>query len=84
MKRAAVLAEDVLDCSGRFSIGDSVYVTFRGRDGGQYAIATGIVRCDDTMLRKLTGQPTDARGNSVIVIEEQDLKLLWPSISAID
>ena len=89
-KCAAVLAENVLDCSGRFSAGDRVHVTFRGRDGGQYAIATGLVRCDDTMLRQLMGQPADASNNPVrrddpvIVIQEQDVKLLWPSSSEID
>jgi glutamate 5-kinase len=99
-KCAAVLAENVLDCSGRFSAGDRVHVTFRGRDGGQYAIATGIVRCDDTMLRLLMVQPADARSNPgecadrierdpierdlVVVIREQDLVLLWPSSDVID
>jgi glutamate 5-kinase len=83
-KCAAVLAEYVLDCSGSFSAGDRVCVTFRGRDGGQYAIATGIVRCDDTMLRQLKGHAADACSNPVIVIQEQDVKLLWPSNSEID
>jgi glutamate 5-kinase len=89
-KRAAVLAEYVLDCSGSFRAGDRVCVTFRGLDGGQYAIATGIALCDDATLRQVKGRSADASNNPVerddpiVVIREQDLELLWPSTGGID
>lgn len=87
---AALLAEHVLDCAGNFQIGDRVYVTFRGKDGGQYVIATGIVSCDEEVVRRMRDRWADACGtllqshDSAVVIREQDLKLLWPSKNDID
>lgn len=81
--RAALRVVDVLDCSGSFRCGDNVYVTMRVRDGGQYAIATAIVRMDAPGLLALKGQSVDAQGHpvartdSVVVVLEQDIKLLW-------
>jgi len=89
-KRVAVLAAQVLDCVGDFRTGDRVCVAFRGKDGGQYAVATGIVRCDEAMLRRTKGKSADAHGNPAendgfdVVIREQDLELLWSSTTEID
>jgi len=94
-KCVAVLAEHVLDCAGSFHVGDRVYVSFRGNDGGQGVIATGIVSCDVAMLLQAKGRSADARDNPVeradpvereplVVIREEDLELLWPSTSGID
>jgi glutamate 5-kinase len=89
-KCVAVLAEHVLDCSGNFRVGDQVYVTFRGKDGGQYVIATGVVGCDVEVLRQIMGRWADActtpseNQDSTVVIREQDLKLLWQSKGDID
>jgi len=91
----AVLAAHVVDCTGRFRTGDRVYVSFRGKDGGQYVVATGIVRCDEAVLRRVIGQSPDARSNlvesadpvehdPVVVMQEQDLELLWPPNNGID
>jgi glutamate 5-kinase len=83
-KACAVLrVVDVLDCSGDFRSGDNVYLTMRVRDGGQYAIATGVVRLDATTLQELKGGSVDALGSPVdradclVVILEQDIRLLW-------
>jgi glutamate 5-kinase len=50
---------DVLDCSGNFRSGDTVYLAVRVRDGGQYVVASGVVRLDATALRGLKGHPAD-------------------------
>jgi glutamate 5-kinase len=89
-KCSALLVEHVLDCAGSLRVGDRVYVTFRGKDGGQYVIATGIVGCNEEVLRQLRGRWTHAGSvpgenhDSTVVIREQDLTLLWPSKSEID
>ena len=70
-KCAAVMAADVLDCSGEFVAGDQIYVSFRARDGGQYVVATGIAKCDATALKEAAAEPG-------VVIAEQELELLWP------
>ena len=83
--RAAVHAADVIYCAGGFHAGDPVYVTFRGADGGQYLVATGIVRCDAADLQYEAGEPSravsgtpDERRDDDIVIREADVELLWP------
>ena len=89
-KRVAVLVAHVLDCAGGFRSGDRVCVSFRGRDGGQYAVAMGIVCCDEAVLLERKARPADATRNAVegdgsdVVIREQDLELLWPSASGVD
>jgi glutamate 5-kinase len=81
-KRADVRAADVLDCVGGFQAGDTVYVTFRGVDGGQFVVATGTVRCDESALRGMTarsnGDRVNASDDANIVIRAQDMDLLWP------
>ena len=83
-KRADVRAADVLDCAGGFQAGDTIYVTFRGADGGQYVVATGVVRCDESVLRGMTarsnGDGADEKGDANIVIRAQDMELLWPPL----
>lgn len=85
-QRLSLLAGNVLDCSGSFHAGDRIYVTFRGNDGGQYVIAKGIVRYDETALRQIIDRPVvelekaNANDDSAIVIQEQDIELLWPAI----
>ncbi|HEV2607778.1 MAG TPA: PUA domain-containing protein [Xanthomonadaceae bacterium] len=89
-KCVAVLAACVLDSAGSFRAGDRVYVSFRGKDGGQYVIAKGIVRCDHAVLQQIKGRSADMRSDpaeddeSDVVIREQDLELLWPSAGGID
>lgn len=87
-KCSDVRLADVLDCAGGFRAGDTIYVTFRGVDGGQYVIATGIVRCDEGTLRHMLARarehlPLDDRSNTSfdihVVILERDVKLLWPT-----
>ena len=68
---ATVCAADVLDCAGGFSAGDTVYVTFRAVDGGQFVIATGVIGCDEITLRQ------QMRSTATVVIRETDVKLLW-------
>lgn len=93
-KCGAVLVGHVLDCTGSFHAGDRVYVSFRGKDGGQYAVAKGIVRCDEAVLLQVKRRPASARSDpvepdpverdAVVVIREQDLELLWPPRSGVD
>jgi len=68
-KPVDVKAQDVLDCAGSFSAGDTVYVTFRAIDGGQYVIATGIVCCASERLR--------GAESAAVIVREQDLQMLW-------
>jgi glutamate 5-kinase len=70
-KCVAVMAADVLDCSGDFVAGDRIYVSFRARDGGQYVVATGIARRDAAAFKEAAVEPGE-------VIAEQELELLWP------
>lgn len=84
-QRDALMATDVLDCAGGFRAGDTVYVVVRGDDGGQGVIATGIARCDASMLLQTKGRSIDMRTESIenddacVVIDANDLRLLWPS-----
>jgi hypothetical protein len=71
---ATVYAADVLDCAGNFSAGDTVYISFRGIDGGQYVVATGVIRCDESVLRQTLG----ALAPAAVIINASDMKLLWP------
>jgi hypothetical protein len=69
---APVRAADVLDCAGGFNAGDMIYIAFRAVDGGQFVIATGVIRCDETTLRQqLRAGATD------VVMRESDVKLIW-------
>jgi glutamate 5-kinase len=81
-KRADVRAADVLDCVGGFQAGDTIYLTFRGIDGGQYVVATAVVHYDESVLRAMTAQSigngTDGKAGANIVIRAQDMQLLWP------
>ena len=70
---ADVAARDVLDCGGGFAAGDTVYITFRGADGGQYAVATGTVGCDENALRQMLGAPS-----ATVIVRAPDVRLLWP------
>ena len=67
-----VSARDVLDCSGGFGAGDTVYITFRAVDGGQYLIATGLVACAESVLRQMLGTSSAA-----VIVRAQDVKLVW-------
>jgi glutamate 5-kinase len=67
-----VSARDVLDCSGGFGADDTVYITFRAVDGGQYLIATGLVTCTESALKQMLGTPSAA-----VIVRAQDLKLVW-------
>jgi hypothetical protein len=71
---ASVCADDVLDCVGGFAVGDTVYVSFRAVDGGQYVVATGVARCDERALRRLPGESQ----TTFVVLHVQEVKLLWP------
>jgi glutamate 5-kinase len=83
-RRTTLLAADVLHCAGDFRAGDKVYVVVRGPDGGQGVVATGVVRCAANMLQAICGSirsddcAVDHR-QSPVVVDEQDLALLWPS-----
>lgn len=77
---AAVSAASVIDCCGEFRAGDTVNVTFRAVDGGQFAIAMATAGVDAATLREHISRAfqTDKPGSGdAIVIAEQDLKLLW-------
>lgn len=76
-QRSAVLIDDVLWCIGDFRAGDAVYVVMLGTDGGQGVIATGIVRCAASELRQANGRAEN--DNSVVLIAERDVQLLWSS-----
>ncbi len=84
-QRDALMAADVLDCAGGFRAGDTVYVVVRGDDGGQGVIATGIARCDASMLLQTKDRSIDVRTEAIegddasVVIHAKDLRLLWPS-----
>jgi glutamate 5-kinase len=83
---AAVLAGDVLGCAGDFRAGDSVYVVVRGADGGQGVIARGAIRCPAIMLPVKGASPAassvaDHPRDSLVVMAEQDLQLLWRAAS---
>ena len=84
-QRDALMAIDALDCAGGFLAGDTVYVVVRGNDGGQGVIATGIARCDASMLLQTKGRLIDVRTETIenddacVVIHANDLRLLWPS-----
>jgi hypothetical protein len=60
---------DLVDRSGDFRAGDRLYVTARGRDGGQSVLATGAAVVDFDQLAGLDAQATVVDG----------LELLWPS-----
>jgi|ERR1700685_1978162 hypothetical protein len=84
-KRATVVrAADVLDHSDGFRVGDSVYISFRTKDGSQFVVATGIVRCDAALLREtrtralLSGALAKVTDDTDILIREEDVILLWP------
>ncbi len=90
-RTGAVLLSTVVDCSGDFLAGDRVHVVMRAKDGGQYVIATGIVRHDAAKLRQLTHRSISTRtaptapttsDDGEVVITEQDLKMIWPSKAA--
>lgn len=68
---ADVAARDVLDCCGDFNAGDTVYITFRGTDGGQYAVATGTVGFGENALKQMVPSAS-------VVVRAQDARLLWP------
>ena len=70
---ADVAARDVLDCSGGFAAGDTVYITFRGIDGGQYAVAIGTAACDENAIRRVLGASP-----ATVIVRAQDVLLLWP------
>ncbi len=78
-------SSDVLDCMGGFHAGDRVHVVVRGGDGGQGVIATGIARCDADALRQARSRSIEARDPPMenddrgIVMDAQDMELLWPS-----
>ena len=69
---ADVSVRDVLDCTGDFAAGDVIYVTFRGADGGQFVIATGVAGCAEPELRK-----QQQAGDPAVVVRGRDIKLLW-------
>jgi glutamate 5-kinase len=79
-----VYAADVLDCAGGFCTADPVYIAFRTLDGSQYVVATGVVRCDEAALRQAIASGSSAHdasartGDADIVVQEQDVQLLWP------
>jgi len=80
-KPAAVNTCYVIDCSGEFCAGDTVNVTFRGADGGQYAIATAIADIDAAALRRQISRGSRVemtKSDQVLAIAEKNLKLLWP------
>ena len=82
-RAAPVRAADVLNCSGDFCAGDSVYIAFRTGDGSQYVVATGTVQCDADLLRQACSSgrgkadSSSHRGSDIVVLE-QDVRLLWP------
>ena len=69
---APIRAHALLGHSGEFLAGDSVYVTTRGRDGGQSTLGVGRAAVDAAALRHC-----DA--DAVVV---DDLQLLWPDARA--
>jgi hypothetical protein len=73
LRRGAVdvHARDVLYCAGGFGAGDEVYITFRGTDGGQYVVATGVTRCAEAELRNTL------RSGDDVIIREQEIRLPW-------
>jgi glutamate 5-kinase len=77
---AAVWDSAVIDCCGEFQAGDLVNVTFRGADGGQFAIAIGLAEIDAAALRARLSMRsgTDASPDNVALIAEKNLTLLWP------
>lgn len=80
-KLTAVRSANVIDCCGEFRAGDRVNVTFRGIDGGQFAVAVGTTGVDAATLREHISrslQRDNSARDDAIVIAEQDLTLLWP------
>ena len=77
---AAITASELVDCCGEFGVGDTVNVTFRGADGGQFAIATAIVAIDAAALRSRIAaiSARSAPLDDITVATEHNLKLLWP------
>jgi hypothetical protein len=83
-RHAPVRAGDVLARSGAFHAGSRVHVVVRGVDGGQNAIATGVIDCDAQALHP--SPPVSARHHThdesdpgQIVIQSRHVELLWPS-----
>ena len=72
---ASINASGVVDCCGEFRAGDLVNITFRGADGGQFAIATAVAAIDATTLR--AARSGLASVADALVVERHDLKLLW-------
>jgi hypothetical protein len=75
----------VLYWSREFSIGDRVYLSFMGADGGLYVVGLGIACCSATELSEKMGPlVADAHkrargdGGQTAVVREQDIVLLWP------
>jgi hypothetical protein len=50
---APIRAGELLGRSGEFRVGDWLYVTGRGADGGQSVLATGVAAVDFDQLDKL-------------------------------
>src|SRR6478735_5196760 len=65
--RAPIRAQDLLDHSGEFLAGDLLYVTTRGRDGGQSTLGIGRAAVDAAALDRCAGD--------VVVVGA--LELLW-------
>ncbi len=85
-RHADLVERDVLWCSGDFHAGDAVHVVMRGHDGGQGAIARGVVRCDESAvasIRGRTGVPIDranAGDGAAVVIPAAEVQLLWNAL----
>jgi glutamate 5-kinase len=76
----AIKAADVLGCSGDFHAGDQIYVTSRGRDGGQYAIAIGTAEIDASALRGLrvaSGNSSRELPQALDAVAAEGLHVLW-------
>lgn len=78
---AGICASAVVDCSGGFRVGDVVNITFRGADGGQFAIATAVADIDAEALRRRVGMSINhdtAPPDDPLVVAKENFKLLWP------
>jgi hypothetical protein len=83
-RHAVVRVGNVLAHSGAFHAGSRVHVVVRGVDGGQNAIATGVIDCDAQDLPPSLPASTQKHEEfgpdlAGIVIQAKDVELLWPS-----
>jgi glutamate 5-kinase len=82
LRTQAVHGAAVIDCAGEFAAGEPVFVSFRGRDGGQFVVARARSRQASGAIRAALKVPDRARATDgfreSLVVAAADVELIWP------